>query len=60
MATLIAIVGTSKELKWLTNEMARPNRNREDRASKGDLNHPTQTQRLHGMDPTMVDTKNML
>jgi hypothetical protein len=57
MATLTAIVETSREPKWLTNEMARSNRNREDRASKGDLNHPTQTQELQGMDPTMVDTQ---
>ena len=37
--------------------MASPNRNREDRANKGDLNILAQTQGLQGMVPTMVDTQ---
>ena len=35
--------------------MASPNRNREDRANKGDLNIPVQTQGLQAMVPTMVN-----
>jgi len=37
--------------------MVSPNRNREDRADKGDLNILAQTQGLQGMVPTMVDTQ---
>jgi len=37
--------------------MVSPNRNREDRANKGDLNILAQTQGLQGMVPTMVDTQ---
>ena len=35
--------------------MVSPNRNREDRANKGDLNIPAQTQGLQAMVPTMVN-----
>ena len=37
--------------------MVSPNRNREDRANKGDLNILAQTPGLQGMVPTMVDTQ---
>ena len=37
--------------------MVSPNRNREDRANKGDLNILAQTQGLQGMAPIMVDTQ---
>jgi len=38
-------------------QMASPNRNREDRANREDLNISAQTHELRAMDPTMVDTQ---
>jgi len=46
------MINKCKKLK-----MVSPNRNREDRANKGDLNILAQTQGLQGMVPTMVDTQ---
>ena len=46
------MINKCKKLK-----MVSPNRNREDRANKWDLNILAQTQGLQGMVPTMVDTQ---
>ena len=45
------IINKCRKLK-----MVSPNRNREDKANKGDLNILAQTPGLQGMVPTMVDT----